>query len=235
MNNNMDIVVLISGNGSNLQALIHRQRIFGFNIAGVISSRPDAYGLIRAERSGIPVLSLNHHLYASREAFDTALACAVDSFNPSLVVLSGFMRILTPSFTQRYYGRLINIHPSLLPKYKGLHTHRRVLEEHDKIHGTTVHFVNENLDDGAAIIQGKTEVLSTDTEASLRGRIQKIEHRIYPLAVSWFIAGRLRYRDGKTWLDNESLPETGYDYAKYDDEENDYPENGYSGNDCVEK
>ena len=217
MNNNTDIVVLISGNGSNLQALIHRQSMLGFNVAGVISNCPDAYGLTRAEQAGIPALSLDHHLYTSREAFDTALAGAIDRFNPGLIVLSGFMRILTPQFTQRYYGKLINIHPSLLPKYKGLHTHRRVLEEHDKIHGTTVHFVNENLDDGAAIIQGKTEVLSTDTEVSLQKRIQTIEHEIYPLAVSWFISGRLKYRDKKTWLDNKSLPETGYDYAEYDD------------------
>ena len=205
------VVVLISGSGSNLQALIDGQEngSLPIRICAVISNKPAVKGLERAEKHGIAAHTLNHKDFASREAFDEQLRQLIDSYTPELVVLAGFMRILTPAFTQHYAGRMLNIHPSLLPKYQGLHTHKRALEAGDSVHGVTVHFVTDELDGGPAIIQAQVPVLPGDDEIKLTERVQQQEHVIYPRAVRWFAEGRLVWRDGKSWLDGEPLPETG--------------------------
>ncbi|HEY0975069.1 MAG TPA: phosphoribosylglycinamide formyltransferase [Solimonas sp.] len=192
------VVVLISGQGRNLQALIDgiaAGRVPA-RIAAVISNRADAPGLARAQRAGIATAVLSHRDYASREAYDAALAAAIDAHAPDLVLLAGFMRILTPGFTQAYAGRLINIHPSLLPRHPGLDTHRRALEAGDVEHGATVHFVTEALDGGPPIIQGGFTVLPQDDAQSLAVRVmEQVEQRIYPQAVAW-LARRELLLDG---------------------------------------
>ncbi|WP_432695614.1 phosphoribosylglycinamide formyltransferase [Marinobacterium sp. YM272] len=208
------IVVLISGSGSNLQAIIDQAssgRIPG-RIAAVISNKADAYGLTRASNAGIATAVLSHRDYEDRAAFDQALQQQIDSYEPDLVVLAGFMRILTPEFVRHYAGRLFNIHPSLLPKYKGLHTHQRALEAGDAEHGCTVHFVTEELDGGPLVVQAATPVQSGDDADSLQQRVHHLEHRIYPLAVEWFCAGRLSLNNGQVMLDGAALPATGYRY-----------------------
>lgn len=208
------IVVLISGSGSNLQAIIDQVgdgRIPG-RIAAVISNKADAYGLTRAADAGIATAVLSHREYEDRAAFDQALQQQIDAYEPDLVVLAGFMRILTPEFVRHYAGRLFNIHPSLLPKYKGLHTHQRALEAGDAEHGCTVHFVTEELDGGPLVVQAATPVQSDDDADSLQQRVHRLEHRIYPLAVEWFCANRLSLEDGKVMLDGATLPATGYRY-----------------------
>ncbi|WP_342243192.1 phosphoribosylglycinamide formyltransferase [Pseudomonas sp. OTU5201] len=206
-----DVVVLISGSGSNLQALI--DSITGDDhparIRAVISNRADAYGLERARNAGIDTLVLDHKAYADREAFDGALIEAIDAFSPQLVVLAGFMRILTPGFVRHYQGRLLNIHPSLLPKYKGLHTHQRALEAGDAEHGCSVHFVTEELDGGPLVVQALIPVESNDTPESLAQRVHVQEHRIYPLAMRWFAEGRLRLGQNGAELDGQALPASG--------------------------
>jgi len=180
------IVVLISGNGSNLQALIDAERrdeLGGGHVVAVISNREDAYGLERARQAGIPAEHLSHKDFADREAFDAALMQRIDAHQPDLVVMAGFMRILTPGFVHHYVGRLINIHPSLLPKYPGLHTHARALEAGDSEHGATVHFVTEAVDEGPVILQGRVPVHPGDTQETLQQRVHAIEHQIYPEAV----------------------------------------------------
>ena len=206
------VVVLISGSGSNLQALIDGQKAGSLpvEIACVISNRPGVRGLERAAEAGIEALTLDHKSFASREAFDTELARQIDQYRPDLVVLAGFMRILTPEFTQRYQGRMLNIHPSLLPKYQGLHTHQRALDAGDSEHGVTVHFVTDELDGGPAAIQAVVPVIPGDDAASLAARVQQQEHVIYPLAVQWFAEGRLTMTDNKALLDSEPLPACGY-------------------------
>lgn len=210
--NPMPVVVLISGSGSNLQALIDGERTgdLPIRIVGVISNRPDVFGLERAASAGIKTCVLDHTNFADRTAFDAALSKNIDSFQPELVVLAGFMRILTENFTRRYLGRMLNIHPSLLPKYQGLHTHKRVLEAGDSEHGVTVHFVTAELDGGPCAIQAIIPVLKDDTEQSLAARVQQQEHVIYPLAVKWFAERRLTMKNNATRLDNEPLPPTGY-------------------------
>ncbi len=205
------VVVLISGSGSNLQALIDGQEngSLPIRICAVISNRPDAKGLDRAERHGIEAHVINHKNFDSRDAFDEQLRQLIDGYEPALVVLAGFMRILTPGFTQHYSGRMLNIHPSLLPKYQGLHTHKRALEAGDRVHGVTVHFVTDELDGGPAIIQARVPVLPGDDEQTLSLRVLEQEHIIYPQAVRWFAEGRLVWREGKSWLDDKALPETG--------------------------
>ncbi len=206
------VVVLISGSGSNLQALID-QRASGdlpIEIAAVISNRPEVQGLVRAAKAGIPTLVLDHKGYASREAFDSALMNAIDAYTPGLVVLAGFMRILTPEFTQHYLGRMLNIHPSLLPKFQGLHTHQRAIEAGESHHGVTVHFVTAELDGGPAVVQAQVPILAGDDAGLLAKRVQRQEHVIYPLAVKWFAQGKLEMRDGKSWLDNQALPASGF-------------------------
>ena len=207
-----NVVVLISGSGSNLQALIDSIAREGVpaRIAAVISNRADAYGLVRAQNAGIATRVLDHKQFDGREAFDAALVEAIDGFDPQLVVLAGFMRILTGGFVRHYEGRLLNIHPSLLPKYKGLHTHQRALEAGDAEHGCSVHFVTEELDGGPLVVQAVVPVESGDTPESLAQRVHAEEHRIYPLAMRWFAEGRLRLGATGARLDGEELPATGY-------------------------
>lgn len=206
------LVVLISGSGSNLQAIIDACAHPEFNaeVVGVISNRPGVKGLYRAEQRGISTETLDHTQFAGRETFDAQLAETIDSFTPDLVVLAGFMRILTPAFVNRYLGRMLNIHPSLLPKYPGLHTHRRAIEAGDKEHGVTVHFVTQELDGGPPIIQARVPVLPEDTEAELAERVLACEHRIYPLAIRWFAQGRLKLVGDQAWLDGNPLPPEGF-------------------------
>ena len=194
-----NIVILISGRGSNMEALIAARDAgtLPVNIAAVISNRPDAAGLATAEHAGIPVRALDHKGFAGREAFDAALVECIDAFKPDLVVLAGFMRILTPDFVRHYEGRLLNIHPSLLPSFPGLHTHERALEEGVRIHGCTVHFVTAELDHGPVVIQAAVPVLPDDTEATLAARVLRQEHQIYPQAVRWFAEDRLSIEAGR--------------------------------------
>ncbi len=192
------IVILISGRGSNMSALLdaHAAGELPVEIAAVISNRPEAAGLDVAAAAGLTTRVVDHKLYAGREAFDAALAECIDGFSPDLVVLAGFMRILTDGFVNRYAGRLLNIHPSLLPAFPGLHTHRQALEEGVRIHGCTVHFVTPTLDHGPIVVQAAVPVLSSDDERSLAARVLREEHRIYPQAVRWFAEDRLRL-DGR--------------------------------------
>lgn len=188
------IVILISGRGSNMEALI-RARDAGqlpVTIAAVLSNRPDAQGLATAAAAGITTRCLDHKAYAGRDAFDAALADAIDAFDPDLVILAGFMRILSEHFVTRYTGRLINIHPSLLPAFPGLHTHQRALDEGVRVHGCTVHFVTPALDHGPIIVQAAVPVHPDDSEASLAARVLAQEHRVFPQAVRWFAEGRLQ-------------------------------------------
>ncbi|WP_166358991.1 phosphoribosylglycinamide formyltransferase [Pseudomonas akapageensis] len=207
-----DVVVLLSGTGSNLQALIDNIQA-GDNparIGAVISNRADAYGLQRAAAAGIEARVLDHKGFEGREAFDAALMELIDGFNPRLVVLAGFMRILSADFVRHYQGRLLNIHPSLLPKYKGLHTHQRALEAGEREHGCSVHFVTEELDGGPLVVQAVIPVELDDTPETLAQRVHTQEHRIYPLAVRWFAEGRLSLGDQGALLDGEPLAATGY-------------------------
>lgn len=206
------IVVLVSGNGSNLQAILdacQQGRING-SVAAVFSNKADAYGLERAREADVPAHALTASQFADREAFDRQLMLEIDAYAPDLVVLAGYMRILSPAFVQRYAGRMLNIHPSLLPKYPGLHTHRQAIENGDDEHGTSVHFVTEELDGGPVILQAKVPVFADDSEADVSARVQHQEHAIYPLVVSWFMAGRLAMRDDRAWLDGEPLPAEGH-------------------------
>lgn len=203
------IVVLISGNGSNLQAVIDgiaTERVAG-KIVAVISNKTDAYGLVRANKADISTEVLKYEDFNDREKYDQALMNCIDRYKPDLIVLAGFMRILSNKFVSHYLGRILNIHPSLLPKYKGLNTHQRVLQAGDKEHGATVHFVTPELDSGPIILQGKIAVQDTDTEHQLAQRIHDIEHQIYPQAIDWFAEGRLRLSDNKVLLDNLPIDE----------------------------
>ncbi len=208
----LKVVVLISGSGSNLQALIDGVATgdLPIEIAAVISNRPDVFGLTRATNTGIPTAVLDHKGFASREAFDQELMRTIDVYNPGLVVLAGFMRILTAEFTQHYLGRMLNIHPSLLPKFQGLHTHQRAIDAGERYHGVTVHFVTAELDGGPAIVQAVVPVLEGDDANQLAKRVQRQEHVIYPLAVKWFAQGDLKMQDGKAELKGELLPACGY-------------------------
>ncbi|MBV2206020.1 MULTISPECIES: phosphoribosylglycinamide formyltransferase [Pseudomonadaceae] len=206
-----NVVVLISGSGSNLQALIDSQSDSNpARIGAVISNRADAYGLQRAQAAGIPTQVLSHREFADREAFDTALMAAIDAFQPDLVVLAGFMRILTPGFVRHYQGRLLNIHPSLLPRHKGLDTHNRAVAAGDTEHGCSVHFVTEELDGGPVAIQAAIPIRADESVAQLTDRVHVEEHRIYPLAVRWFAEGRLRLGEQGAMLDGEKLPASGH-------------------------
>jgi phosphoribosylglycinamide formyltransferase-1 len=197
-----NIVILISGRGSNMEALIAARDAgtLPVNVAAVISNRPDAAGLETAARAGIVTHYVDHKGFADRERFDAALAECIDQFAPDLVVLAGFMRILSDRFVRHYTGRLLNIHPSLLPAFPGLHTHRRALEEGVRVHGCTVHFVTPALDHGPVVIQAAVPVLDGDDEASLAARVLRAEHRIYPQAVRWFAQDRLFIADGRVRL-----------------------------------
>ncbi len=203
----MTLVVLISGSGSNLQAILKAIQTGNLKarVAAVISNRPNAYGLQRAEEAGIPTAVLDHTGFANREGFDEILQQQIDGFRPDLVVLAGFMRILTPGFVRHYQGRMLNIHPSLLPLYKGIHTHRRVLEDGGYEHGVSVHFVTPELDGGPLIMQAKIPVLPSDSETSLAERIQVQEHIIYPQVIKWFVEGRLVLEGNQAMLDGKAL------------------------------
>ena len=207
-----DVVVLLSGTGSNLQALIDSTRTGDspVRIAAVISNRSDAYGLQRARDAGIDTRSLDHKAFDGREAFDSALIELIDAFKPKLVVLAGFMRILSADFVRHYEGRLLNIHPSLLPKYKGMHTHQRALDAGDSEHGCSVHFVTEELDGGPLVVQAVVPVESDDSAQTLAQRVHTQEHRIYPLAVRWFAEGRLILGDQGALLDGQLLAASGH-------------------------
>jgi len=206
------IVVLISGSGSNLQAIIDACSS-GFipgKISAVIANKANAYGLVRANDAGITTQVLSHKTYASRDRYDEALIDAIDQHQPDLVVLAGFMRILTPAFVQHYVGRLLNIHPSLLPKYQGLNTHQRAIDAGDTEHGCSVHFVTEQLDGGPVVLQAKVPLFSDDDVATLSERVHEQEHRIYPLVVRWFCQNRLQQQADQAWLDGNVLAANGY-------------------------
>ncbi len=192
--------MLISGSGTNLASLIGHvaDGLVDGVIAAVVSNRSDAFGLERARQAGIPAHTLAPHDYPDRDAFDDALAALVDRFEPDLVVLAGYMRILSASFVRRFAGRLLNVHPSLLPKFKGLDTYRRVLDAGDRYHGTSVHFVTETLDDGPVIAQTRVAVRPGDDEQSLSARVQTAEHKLYPRVVGWFASGLVRAEPGAT-------------------------------------
>jgi phosphoribosylglycinamide formyltransferase-1 len=206
------IAVLISGEGSNLQALInacHSGKING-KIVAVVSNREQAYGLQRAAEAGIENRTFVRKAYVDNQAMDMAIGDYLTEKQVDLVVLAGYMKILTVPFIQRFADRILNIHPSLLPKYPGLDTYRRAMEAGDLEHGTTVHFVNEIVDGGAIVLQAKVPIFSDDQLDDVMQRVKAQELQIYPLVVSWFADGRLKYRDGRAWLDNEILPENGY-------------------------
>ena len=215
MNNSKRVVVLLSGNGSNLQAMIDQQPIFSYELVAVLSNRPDAYGLERAKTHNIPTATLDHTTFPQRETFDQQLINEIDQFQPDLVVLAGYMRILSTAFVEHYQNRMINIHPSLLPDYKGMHTYRRVLEDGQTHHGTTVHYVTPELDSGAQLLQASLEITSADTEDSLRQRVQAMEHKIYPLAVHLITSGRLTKQDSVAYLDNKPLNPKGYQLKEH--------------------
>lgn len=207
------IVVLISGSGSNLQAIMDDLADHpSARICAVISNRADAYGLVRAEQAGIAQQVLSHKDFVDRLTFDTALMQIIDQHQPDLVVLAGFMRILSPEFTRHYARRLLNIHPSLLPKHKGLNTHQRALDAGDLEHGCSVHFVTEELDGGPVVIQASLPVYTNDTAEQLALRVHALEHQIYPLAVRWFAEGRLRLSAQGALLDGQPLPPSGFQY-----------------------
>lgn len=193
------IVSLISGRGSNLEAIVKtaKSQAWDVQFTGVISNNPEAMGLEFAGSQGIPTVIVNHRDFASREAFDLALIQEIDRFGADLLVLAGFMRILTPAFIKHYEGRMINIHPSLLPRYPGLHTHERAIEAGDSIHGASVHFVTAGVDDGPIICQGEVPVMPSDDPTILAARVLTMEHYLYPLAVDWFINKRL-HLEGNT-------------------------------------
>lgn len=206
-----NVVVLISGSGSNLQALLDSQSPeHPLHICAVVSNRADAYGLERAARASVPTEVLSHKNFDSREAFDSALMQAIDRYQPQLVVLAGFMRILSADFVSHYQGRLLNIHPSLLPKYKGLDTHRRALEAGESEHGCSVHFVTAELDGGPVVAQAVLKIDPQEALESLIQRVHQLEHRLYPQVVRWFAEGRLRLAAQGAMLDGQPLPSSGY-------------------------
>ncbi len=200
------LVVLISGSGSNLQAIIDGAAAdLPIDIRAVISNKADAYGLERAEKAGITTEVLDNKAYADRESYDQALGDLIETFEPGLVILAGFMRILSPEFVKRFHGRMLNIHPSLLPKYRGLHTHRRALEAEDNLHGASVHFVTEELDGGPIVLQVEVPVEKSDSEETLAARVLSQEHVIYPTAIRWFAEGRLKMDGNRVIKDGQSL------------------------------
>jgi phosphoribosylglycinamide formyltransferase-1 len=201
--------VLISGGGSNLQTFIDVIALgeLDVSIGVVLSNRADAFGLERATDAGIPVECLSQRGFPDREAFDTALVQTLSAYAPDIVILAGFMRILTPVFIDHFAGRILNIHPSLLPNYPGLNTHQRAIEAGDRWHGCTVHFVTAELDSGPAIMQGRVLVQADETAADLAKRVLQVEHRIFPRSTALLASGRLEYRDGEAWLDGQVLKE----------------------------
>jgi phosphoribosylglycinamide formyltransferase-1 len=205
------VVILVSGRGSNLLAILNETRAgrLPIDIRAVISNNPDAVGLRIASAAGVPTEVIDHRAFPERAQFDSALMQAIDRYQPRLVILAGFMRILGTEFIRHYAGRLLNVHPSLLPAFKGLDTHARALAAGTKEHGASVHFVTNDLDGGPVIIQAKVPVLSNDTADTLAARVLAEEHRIYPLAIKWAAEGRLTIRNGQVLLDGTINPEQG--------------------------
>ncbi len=210
------LAILISGRGSNMQAFIDAcaSGDLDADIAVVLSNKPEAAGLARAAEAGLSTCCIDHRDFASREEFDAALVAALDPFEVDLVILAGFMRILTPVFIEPFSGRLLNIHPSLLPRYPGLNTHQRALDAGDSEAGVTVHFVTPELDGGPPVIQARVPVLPGDTADSLAERVIVQEHIIYPIAARWYIQGRLVLSDQGAFLDGNKIPATGIQYAE---------------------
>lgn len=203
----LSLVVLISGSGSNLQAIIDAIENGRLNatIKAVISNRPDAYGLSRAEKHQIPAISLDHKQFANRDEFDQQLSATIQSYQPDIIILAGYMRILTTAFITTFYPKILNIHPSLLPKYQGLHTHKRVLENNDPQHGVSIHIVTAELDSGPVILQGKFAVEADDDENSLQLKAHTLEHRMYPLVIEWICENRLQLNDPLPLFDQQLL------------------------------
>lgn len=201
------VVVLISGSGSNLQAIIDdsTKQPALYQIAAVISNRADAYGLVRATKAGIASHSLDHKQFDEREKFDHALRELIDSYSPDLLVLAGFMRILSHDFVLHYQGRLLNIHPSLLPKYQGLNTHQRALDAGDEKHGVSVHFVTAELDGGPVVLQAELPILPNDNAETLAQRVLKQEHKMYPRVIRWFAQNRLSTTGNTVSMDAQVL------------------------------
>ncbi|EKF74976.1 phosphoribosylglycinamide formyltransferase [Alcanivorax hongdengensis A-11-3] len=208
------LVVLISGSGTNLQAIIDACQAGQLDAETVLvlSNRPDVGGLDRAHQAGIDTVTLDHRQFDSREAFDQAMIDAIDPYRPDTVVLAGFMRILSPLFVRHYAGRLLNIHPSLLPRHRGLHTHQRALEDGDTEHGCSIHFVTEELDGGPLIAQAPIAVTANDTAQTLSNRVQQCEHQLYPLVLQWRAQQRLSLTDEGVLLDGKPLPKQGYQH-----------------------
>jgi phosphoribosylglycinamide formyltransferase 1 len=202
------LVVLVSGSGSNLQAIIDATSNpdYPAEIVAVISNIEGVKGLERAKKASIPTAVLDHQNFPDRESYDFALHELIDSYHPEIIVLAGFMRILTDEFVNTYLGKMLNIHPSLLPKYKGLNTHQKAIDAGDERHGATVHFVTPDLDSGPLIIQAEVPVLANDTSESLAARVLEKEHQIYPLAIEWLASGRISMTDdGSVLMDNQKL------------------------------
>jgi phosphoribosylglycinamide formyltransferase 1 len=197
--------ILISGSGTNLQAFIDAVATgdLDLELCVVFSNKPGAYGLVRAEQAGIPTACIEHGAFPDRESFDRAVIVELDRFAPDLLILAGFMRILSPAFVAHYAGRILNIHPALLPKYPGLNTHQRALDAGDEWHGSTVHFVTEELDGGPRILQGRLRIDPEETADELQTRVQAIEHKIYPEAAGLVGSGRVLFKDGQSWVDGE--------------------------------
>ena len=207
-----NIVVLISGGGTNLQAIIDACKAADYpgKVVGVISNKADVFGLTRAKNAGIAHCVLSHKDFSSREIYDQALIKQIDLYQADVVVLAGFMRILTPEFVQHYQGKLINIHPSLLPKYQGLHTHQRAIDAGDTDHGVSVHYVTEELDGGPVILQAKVPIFAGDTAEELALRVHEQEHRIYPLVVKWCCNQRISMHNDTVLFEGKPLPASGY-------------------------
>lgn len=201
--------ILVSGSGTNLQAFIDRVATgaLDLELSVVLSNRADAFGLVRAQTAGIPTVCVAHGQFSDRASFDRAMAEKLDIWRPDLLVLAGFMRILGAGFVERFAGKILNIHPALLPAYPGLNTHQRVLDAGDKWHGSTVHFVTEELDGGPRILQGRLPVVAGESATQLAERVQTIEHQIYPEAAGWVGEGRVEFRNGKAWIDGLSADE----------------------------
>lgn len=213
------LAVLISGSGTNLQAIIDAIEAgqLSASVAVVLSNKTSATGLQRAILAGIPTVTLSHENYPDRAAFDQAMIDELDRFKPDTVVLAGFMRILSPAFVRHYAGRLVNIHPSLLPRHKGLHTHRRALQEGDSEHGCSVHFVSDELDGGPVIAQARVAVLANDNEKTLSDRVQTREHELYPQVLEWRATGRLTLASQGVQLDGQPIPAHGFDLDQLPD------------------
>jgi len=212
----MPVVILISGSGSNLQAIIDASNdsYCPIQIRAVISNRANVKGLERARLAGIETVVIEHAQFDSRDAFDKELICKIDHYQPDLVILAGFMRILTQQFVEHYHGRLLNIHPALLPDFPGLNTHERAIESGVKQHGASVHFVTTEVDGGPVVLQASVPVKSTDDTKTLAARVLEQEHVIFPLVIKWYAENRLVLENNKPLLDKKEIPATGLNYAE---------------------